>query len=311
MCSKNNNMRRGVPELLAGLALIFILGIAAWAQSVAVQHTTVTDWGSGFQGEIRITNSGTQPINGWTLAFDFGGNINSIFNAEMVSRVGNRYTVRNADFNSTIPASGNVTFGFTATPGGITASTAPSNFSFNGTSNAGSQTITLTTFTYQGRLTDGASAANGTYDLQFALYDEAGGQIGTTQLRNDITVASGTFTVLLDFGGAAFTGANRVLEIRVRAGNSTGSYTTLTPRQPITSAPQAIRSYSAANADAATTALNATNVSGGFVQLPLTNGTPPAAECNAASQYGRQKVDATNVRLYICTAAGWKTFAPQ
>lgn len=44
----------------------------------------------------------------------------------------------------------------------------------------------------------------------------------------------------------------------------------------------------------------------GFVQLPLTSGAPPASECDAASEYGRQKVDASNLRLYICTAAGWK-----
>ncbi len=36
-------------------------------------------------------------------------------------------------------------------------------------------------FTYQGRLTDGSTAANGTYDLQFALFDNTSGgtQIGS------------------------------------------------------------------------------------------------------------------------------------
>src|SRR6266480_925861 len=38
-------------------------------------------------------------------------------------------------------------------------------------------------FTYQGRLTDGGTAANGPYDLQFALFNSlsAGTQIGATQ----------------------------------------------------------------------------------------------------------------------------------
>jgi len=37
-----------------------------------------------------------------------------------------------------------------------------------------------TAFTYQGRLTDNGSLANGNYDLRFSLYDAviAGGQIG-------------------------------------------------------------------------------------------------------------------------------------
>ena len=40
-----------------------------------------------------------------------------------------------------------------------------------------------TTFTYQGELTDSATAANGSYDLQFALFGGASGgtQIGASQ----------------------------------------------------------------------------------------------------------------------------------
>ena len=43
-----------------------------------------------------------------------------------------------------------------------------------------------TAFTYQGRLTNGGSPANGIYDMQFALFDNltAGTQIGTTQTIN-------------------------------------------------------------------------------------------------------------------------------
>ena len=69
-----------------------------------------------------------------------------------------------------------------------------------------------TAFTYQGRLNDSATPANGSYDLQFTLFDDGGTQIGTTQTLEDVTVANGVFTVQLDFGAAAFTGANRVLK---------------------------------------------------------------------------------------------------
>ncbi|HEX3145458.1 MAG TPA: hypothetical protein VHQ64_15905, partial [Pyrinomonadaceae bacterium] len=47
-----------------------------------------------------------------------------------------------------------------------------------------SQALAQTTaFTYQGKLIDGGAAANGTYDLQFALFDNAdgGAQVGQTQ----------------------------------------------------------------------------------------------------------------------------------
>ncbi len=103
-------------------------------------------------------------------------------------------------------------------------------------------TALATTFTYQGRLVDAGSPANGTYDLRFILYDaETGGaQVGTTVTRDDVQVASGLFTVELDFGAAAFQGDARWLEIAVRPGSSTGAFTVLSPRQPVSPAPYAL-----------------------------------------------------------------------
>lgn len=115
-------------------------------------------------------------------------------------------------------------------------------------------------FTYQGQLTDGGSPATGSYDLQFKLYDAAtvGTQVSSTVTMEDVVVANGVFSVTLDFGTAAFPGANRFLEILVRPGASIGAFTLLTPRQPVLSTPYAIRSNSATMADTATNATNAT-----------------------------------------------------
>ena len=73
-------------------------------------------------------------------------------------------------------------------------------------------------FTYQGRLADSGAPANGNYDLQFALFDSAGGssQIGQTQTISNVPVSSGIFTVTLDFGVSAFSGPSRFLEISAR-----------------------------------------------------------------------------------------------
>src|SRR5437588_2866883 len=104
-------------------------------------------------------------------------------------------------------------------------------------------------FIYQGRLTDGGTAANGNYDLQFALFDSlsGGAQVGSTQTINTVAVSNGVFTVSLDFGANSFPGANRFLEISARP--TGGSFTLLTPRQPITSTPYAVRSLNASSAD--------------------------------------------------------------
>jgi hypothetical protein len=114
------------------------------------------------------------------------------------------------------------------------------------------------TFTYQGRLTDASLAASGTYDFEFALYDQTNALIGSAIQRNGVNVSNGVFTTQLDFGASAFPGADRFLEIRVKHPADT-AYITLTPRQQITGVPYTIRSLTAATADAATTATSATN----------------------------------------------------
>jgi len=91
-------------------------------------------------------------------------------------------------------------------------------------------------FTYQGRL-DGQA---GPVDLQFALYDSStgGNQVGVTTAVNSLTTdARGLFTAAVTPGNIE-AGRSLWLEIRVAPAGS-GSFTTLTPRQPITPAPRA------------------------------------------------------------------------
>src|SRR5204863_6460822 len=112
-----------------------------------------------------------------------------------------------------------------------------------------------TSFTYQGKLTDGGNPANGNYDLQFALFDNGAGgtQIGSTLTRSGVALNGGVFSVQLDFGVTAFPGANRFLEIGVRPSGG-GTFTTLAPRQQISATPYAIRTLNATTADALSSA---------------------------------------------------------
>jgi hypothetical protein len=111
-----------------------------------------------------------------------------------------------------------------------------------------------TAFTYQGKLTDSGNATNGQYDFQFKLYDTAtvgtGTQQGNPVSVSNVTVTGGIFTAQLDFGACSscFDGAPRFLEIAVKP-TSGSTFTTVSPRQPITSEPYAIRSRNAATAD--------------------------------------------------------------
>lgn len=124
-------------------------------------------------------------------------------------------------------------------------------------------------FTYQGKLNDNNAAANGTYEMQFSLFDENGNQIGTTNIVNNVSVSNGIFTVRITFGTLAFDGNPRFLEIGVRPAGSQNPFTILAPRQSVLSSPYSIRSLTAATADLA---LNS-NQLGGIAanQYVLTN----------------------------------------
>ena len=43
----------------------------------------------------------------------------------------------------------------------------------------------------------------------------------------------------------------------------------------------------------------------GYTKLDLTAGAPPAADCDAALERGRMKVDNVAGLLYICVDSGW------
>jgi hypothetical protein len=124
-------------------------------------------------------------------------------------------------------------------------------------------------FSYQGRLTDNGNPADGLYEFQFRLFTTAtvgtGTQVGTT-ISQTLQVTNGAFSVQLDFDAcpACFDGAARFLEISIRPVGSQDPHTVLGPRQPITSAPYAVRSLTAVTAD------NASQLGGqpatGFIQ---------------------------------------------
>ncbi|NIP51749.1 MAG: hypothetical protein GWN61_21325 [candidate division Zixibacteria bacterium] len=97
-------------------------------------------------------------------------------------------------------------------------------------------------FTYQGLLIDADQPADGLHDFEVKLYDISGGgtQQGRTNTVEDVDVIDGYFTAELEFGIDVFDGNARWLEIGVRPGDSTGSFTTLSPRQEVTPTPYAL-----------------------------------------------------------------------
>jgi hypothetical protein len=124
-----------------------------------------------------------------------------------------------------------------------------------------------TAFTYQGRLIENGSPANGLYDMTFSVFSVPnGGSPFVGPVTNSaVTVSNGLFTTLLDFGGDFFDGPGPVLlEIAVRPSGG-GTFITLSPRQLMTPVPHAI------SASVAMEASSAVNVGNGAAVRSLNN----------------------------------------
>ena len=101
----------------------------AMMSATVPDYKVVQDWGSGFQAGITLDNRGTTPVTDWKVSFDYGAQINSIWDARIVSHVGSTYTIANTGWNGTLDAGKSVAFGFIGTGG---AAATPSRWLLNG-----------------------------------------------------------------------------------------------------------------------------------------------------------------------------------
>jgi serine/threonine protein kinase len=93
----------------------------AFTPTCVASYDVVATWPNGYQAEVTIRNEGDQTLNGWTVRWRVptGHDIAGLWNGDL-TRDGTEATVRNLNYNVTIPAGGETTFGFTATGDGTT-----------------------------------------------------------------------------------------------------------------------------------------------------------------------------------------------
>ncbi|MFI2713900.1 cellulose binding domain-containing protein [Micromonospora sp. NPDC018662] len=95
-----------------------------------VTYAITSQWPSGFQGDVTIRNTGTTPVNGWTLRWSFanGQQLNQAWGATY-AQSGAQVTATNVAYNGSIAPGGTATFGFIASQSG--SNTAPTAFTLN------------------------------------------------------------------------------------------------------------------------------------------------------------------------------------
>jgi hypothetical protein len=113
-------------------AIAFVTGTPAQS-ACAVTFTDASDWGNGYVASVDVTNTGTEVVDGWTLAFSlrrpwqsFGGGWNATWTADGAS-----LSATNVDWNASIAPGASINVGFVGNYGG--PNVLPNLFTLNGT----------------------------------------------------------------------------------------------------------------------------------------------------------------------------------
>ena len=98
------------------LAALVVTQPAFAAGTIGATFTSAGDWGTGHQVNVKVTNSGSAAVNGWTIEFDLpaGDTISSSWDAD-VTRTGNHYTAKNKSWAGTLAPGASFSWGYVAT----------------------------------------------------------------------------------------------------------------------------------------------------------------------------------------------------
>ncbi|MEU5035671.1 cellulose binding domain-containing protein [Streptomyces sp. G9] len=110
----------GLTALVVPLAAMVGLATpASAATSATATYTKKSDWGSGFEGQWTVKNTGTTALSSWTIEWDFpaGTAAGSAWDANL-TKSGNHYTAKNLAWNGTVAPGASVSFGFNGTGSG-------------------------------------------------------------------------------------------------------------------------------------------------------------------------------------------------
>ncbi|MDQ1069750.1 cellulase family glycosylhydrolase [Streptomyces canus] len=82
-------------------------------------YTVSSDWGGGFNAEVKVTNSGSTALSSWKVTWTWPGaqKVTSMWNASY-TQTGSTVTATNASHNGSLAVGGSASFGFGGAPGG-------------------------------------------------------------------------------------------------------------------------------------------------------------------------------------------------
>jgi chitinase len=221
-------MFRRRARLTAGIASALVIaglglapGSASAAGGITATFTKTSDWGTGYEANYRIANTGTTATTSWTLEFDLPSTarVTSLWEGTF-TQSGTHVTVRNAGWNGAIAPGAAVSPGFDVAYSG--AFTAPANCLINGGSCAGGTTPPPPTDTTAPSVPGGLRSTGTTsasVSLAWTASTDNVGVTGYDVYRNGTLAASVTGPAATVSGLAAATAYSFTVAAKDAAGN--------------------------------------------------------------------------------------------
>lgn len=103
------------------------------ASAATAVFSVTNNWGSGYQGQVTVTNDTSTPITSWRVEFELpsSASVSQSWNAQQTTS-GSHYTFTNVSWNGALAAGASTSFGFL-----VNGSGTPLNCTVNGASCAG------------------------------------------------------------------------------------------------------------------------------------------------------------------------------
>ncbi|WP_327258757.1 glycoside hydrolase family 18 chitinase [Streptomyces sp. NBC_01240] len=206
----------GLTALLLPLAAM--VGLAAPAEaatSATATYLKKSDWGSGFEGQWTVKNTGTTALSSWTIEWDFpsGTAVGSAWDAT-VTGSGTHWTAKNAGWNGSVAPGASVSFGFNGTGSG-----APTGCKLNGASCDGGSVPGDNAPSAPGTPT-ASSITDTSVKLSWTAATDDNGIKNYDVLRDGVVVATVTGTTYTNTGLTAGTDYSYTVQARDTAGQT-------------------------------------------------------------------------------------------
>ncbi|WP_377272591.1 cellulose binding domain-containing protein [Peterkaempfera sp. SMS 1(5)a] len=210
-------MRRPLALLLAlAGALLFLIAPSASAATPGAVFAKTSDWGTGYQAQYTVTNTGSATLTSWTVEFDLpsGTTVGTYWDALLTSS-GSHYTFKNRDYNGTLAPGASAVFGWVSSGSGT-----PTGCKLNGAScDGGSGTADTTPPSVPGGVTVGGATGSSLTVSWTAATDNSGSVAGYEVSRDGGSPVSVSGTSYTASGLAGATSYSFRVRARDAAGN--------------------------------------------------------------------------------------------